>query len=156
VLEVDCPVCLGQLTSGNGFVTFNLLECGHRCEAALTCAVCEAARTCAVRPPTRASKSPPKSTPLPSSAFPLRVSQGPRGMPAPNRGNARCRRRRGAHMPALPWCVTRHAHLCAEGRNGVTWRRIWNILEYGIWHIYGCAYIIGLCRYRSAIIAGPL
>ena len=121
VLEVDCPVCLGQLTSGNGFVTFHLLECGHRCEAARTCAVCEAARTCAVRPPTCVRQSRRQSRPpLPSSAFPLRVSQGPRGMPAPNRGNTRCRRRRGAHMPALPWCVTRHAHLCDEGCNGVT------------------------------------
>ena len=39
VLDPDCPVCLGQLGGGNGFVTFHLLECGHRCEAARTCAV---------------------------------------------------------------------------------------------------------------------
>ena len=63
VLEVDCPVCLGQLTSGNGFVTFHLLECGHRCEAARTCAVCEAARTCAVRPPTCVRRSRRQSRP---------------------------------------------------------------------------------------------
>jgi len=85
VLEVDCPVCLGQLGEGNGFVTFHLLECGHRCEAA---------RTCAVPPPTCVRRCRRQSRPpLPSRAFPLRVSQGPRGMPAPNRGGARCRRR---------------------------------------------------------------
>jgi len=43
VLEVDCPVCLGQLGGGEGRVIFHVLECGHRCEAA---------RTCAVPPPT--------------------------------------------------------------------------------------------------------
>jgi hypothetical protein len=63
VLEVDCPVCLGQLTSGNGFVPFHLLECGHRCEAARTCAACEAARTCAVRPPTCVRQSRRQSRP---------------------------------------------------------------------------------------------
>jgi hypothetical protein len=43
VLELDCPVCLGQLDGRKGLVTFHVLECGHRCEAA---------RTCAVPPPT--------------------------------------------------------------------------------------------------------
>ena len=36
VLEVDCPVCLGQLCGGEGRVIFHVLECGHRCEAART------------------------------------------------------------------------------------------------------------------------
>jgi hypothetical protein len=36
VLEPDCPVCLDMLTAGNGVVTFQLLECGHRCEAVAT------------------------------------------------------------------------------------------------------------------------
>ena len=36
VLEVDCPVCLGQLAARNGLVTFHILECGHRCEIART------------------------------------------------------------------------------------------------------------------------
>ena len=36
VLEVDCPVCLGQLGGGEGRVIFHVLECGHRCEAART------------------------------------------------------------------------------------------------------------------------
>ncbi|KOO29972.1 hypothetical protein Ctob_013021 [Chrysochromulina tobinii] len=30
VLEVDCPVCLGQFKAGNGVVIFHVLECGHR------------------------------------------------------------------------------------------------------------------------------
>jgi len=30
ILEPDCPVCLDMLTEGNGVVTFQLLECGHR------------------------------------------------------------------------------------------------------------------------------
>jgi hypothetical protein len=30
VLDVDCPVCLGQLAARNGLVTFHILECGHR------------------------------------------------------------------------------------------------------------------------------
>ena len=34
VLEPDCPVCLDMLAAGNGVVTFHVLECGHRCEAA--------------------------------------------------------------------------------------------------------------------------
>jgi hypothetical protein len=38
VLEVDCPVCLGQFKAGNGVVIFHVLECGHRYEATLTCA----------------------------------------------------------------------------------------------------------------------
>ena len=63
----------------------------------------------------------PKSNCLPSRAFPLRVSQGPRGLPAPNRGDARCRRRRaGAHVPALPWRVTIHVRLCGAWRTDVT------------------------------------
>ena len=36
VLDVDCPVCLGQLAARNGLVTFHILECGHRCEIAHT------------------------------------------------------------------------------------------------------------------------
>ena len=36
VLELDCPVCLGQLDGRKGLVTFHVLECGHRCEAART------------------------------------------------------------------------------------------------------------------------
>ena len=63
VLEVDCPVCLGQLGGGEGRVIFHVLECGHRCEAARTCAVCEAARTCAVRPPTCVRQSRRQSRP---------------------------------------------------------------------------------------------
>ena len=34
VLEPDCPVCLDMLAAGNNVVTFHVLECGHRCEAA--------------------------------------------------------------------------------------------------------------------------
>ena len=34
VLEPDCPVCLDMLAAGNSVVTFHVLECGHRCEAA--------------------------------------------------------------------------------------------------------------------------
>ena len=34
VLEPDCPVCLDMLATGNNVVTFHVLECGHRCEAA--------------------------------------------------------------------------------------------------------------------------
>ena len=60
VLDPDCPVCLGQLGGGNGFVTFHLLECGHRCEAA---------RTCAVRAPTPKSKG--KAGPQPSPPGPI-------------------------------------------------------------------------------------
>jgi len=108
VLEVDCPVCLGQLTSGNGFVTFNLLECGHRCEAALTCAVCEAARTCAVRPPTCVRQSRRQSRPpLPSTAFSFACVAG-------STRNA-CSKSRKRQMPPAAWCaharsaVVRHA-----------------------------------------------
>ena len=125
VLEVDCPVCLGQLGEGNGFVTFHLLECGHRCEAARTCAV-----PLPSRHPRACVGADVKVDPPYPRAFPLRVSQGPRGMPAPNRGGARCRRRRRAHVPALPWRVTILVRLCGAWRTDVTWHLAY--MEHGI------------------------
>ena len=46
VLEVDCPVCLGQLDGVDGEVTFHVLQCGHRCEAARTCTAPPRPRAC--------------------------------------------------------------------------------------------------------------
>ena len=89
VLEVDCPVCLGQLCGGEGRVIFHVLECGHRCEAART-------GSFPAGDDAKVDHLPPPPPP------PLRVSQDPPGMPVPNREDARCRRRRGAPVPGLP------------------------------------------------------
>ena len=89
VLEVDCPVCLGQLCGGEGRVIFHVLECGHRCEAART-------GSFPAGDDAKVDHLPPPPPP------PLRVSQDPPGMPVPNREDARCRRRRFAPVPGLP------------------------------------------------------
>ena len=73
---------------------------------------------------------------LPSRAFRLRASQGPLGgeVPAPKRGDAvGRRRRRGAHVPAEPWCVTHHAHLCDEGRVSI----LLHAVEYSVPNMNG-------------------
>ena len=106
VLEVDCPVCLGQLGEGNGFVTFHLLECGHRCEAA---------RTCAVPPPTcvrrcrRQSRPPlPSRVPIACVAGSTRnaCSKSRRRQMPPAVTCARARSAVARHDPRAPlWCL---------------------------------------------------
>lgn len=110
VLEVDCPVCLGCLAGVNGVVTFHVLQCGHRCEDARTC-------TAPPRPRARVDADAKVDHLTRARALPLHPSQGPRGVSAQTREDARNRRR--LRVPALPWHVIHYAHLCDEGRLGV-------------------------------------
>jgi hypothetical protein len=104
VLEVDCPVCLGQLGEGNGFVTFHLLECGHRCEAA---------RTCAVPPPTCGRQCRRQSRP----PFP---SRGPIACVAGSTRNA-CSKSRRRQMPQAATCARARSAVARHDPRAPLW-----------------------------------